>query len=129
MAYLFKNPTENEFAGARVLLKAGAGLFLGALCVMLAIRFTHSLPLPILWQRAVNVGFGLVSFGFATILWGFRVHARAAEFRSVSRGGYTPAYEAACTMVALVLYLAPIVWFLVAFDIIHFTALTPPSAR
>ncbi len=129
MAYLFKKPTEDEFANGRALLKVGAAIFAGSLSVMLAVRLTHDLPLPTAWQYVVNIGVAFLSFGIGTILWGLRVHARQIEFDSVTRRGGTPAYEAACTMIAIMFFVIPIVWGLVASGIISSKVFTPPSAR
>jgi len=127
MGYQIERPTDNDYANSRALIVTGGLMFLGAVGILTALRFVLGLSLPSPWEHFRSAGFAMLSLGLATLVWGLRVYARQAEFNSASRSGMTPAYEAACTMIAIVFALAPVVAGLVAFGVIGLP--TFPSSR
>jgi hypothetical protein len=127
MGYHIARPTENDFANSRVLISIGGLIFLGAVGTLTALRLILGVSLTSPWEHLRSVGFVMLSLGLATVMWGLRVYARKIEFESASRSGMTPAYEAACTMIAIVFVLAPIAAVLVAVGVIELP--TFPSSR
>jgi hypothetical protein len=118
MGYQYKMPTESDFAKGRVVIKFGTLVFLGAIASMSAYVFFRGKDVTLPGQIVRGGCLTLSSFGLACIFWGLRVYAQKAEFTSVSNSGVTPAYEGACTLIAILFAVAPILIGLLSWGII-----------